>query len=388
MCGIAGIYQSKGLSEDHGIRIKTMTDSLRHRGPDDCGFFYDEYLALGHTRLSILDLSENGRQPMVSKDGRYIISFNGEIYNYQELKEDLIVKGYTFRSQTDTEVLLSMFMEHGPSCLKLLNGMFAFVVYDQVQKTLFIARDRFGMKPLFYTSTTHDEWMFSSEIKALRKVMRGPLKVNEKAVLNYFIFNRTCVDNQTFFEDIHLFPKGHYATIQDGKMVLRRWWQLEDCINQYEENEEDAVVHLEGLLKSALRIHLRCDVRYGLSLSGGMDSSILLGLFDESHAQRKDVLKTFTMLQEDPSINEGVMVEALAGRFAFERHDVLISAEDLERSLEQFILTHEQPMLNPSYVAQFLLMRKVKSENVKVLLTGQGGDEVFAGYPYLYAYYL
>ena len=292
---------AEGVGDQHEALIAQMTDVLSHRGPDDSGVHREDKCVLGHRRLSIIDLSSNGHQPFVSDDNRYLMTYNGEIYNYIELREELKALGVSFKTETDTEVLLKAYQHWGVDCLSRLNGMFAFVIYDTKDKELFIVRDRVGIKPLYYTN--HDgSFYFSSETKALTALPRS-CSVNNQVLFDLLVFNRTDVFEDTLFSEIKRLPKGHYAIINSKGMSIKQWW---NPFNYVSENSDISIDELsnqiEETMVSAVTLRMRSDVRVGCCLSGGLDSSILLGILFQKELAGKGY-PTFTASFPDHPID-------------------------------------------------------------------------------------
>ena len=286
MCGIAGVFRPGGARPEDTLLVQSMNDAQAHRGPDAQGVLESGACVLGHRRLAIIDLSDDGRQPFVSQCGRYAMVFNGEIYNYIELRQELAGKGYVFHTRTDTEVLLAAYREWGAGGLQRLNGMFAFAVYDAKEQSLFLARDRFGVKPLYYAQVG-GALVFSSEIKAVLQTPGLSRQVDELSVFDYLAFNRTDVYDRTFFAEVKRLPKGTYAVTRGTEVEPVPWWRPEDFLGCREgAPDKVACAHIEELLVDAVRLRLRSDVAVGSCLSGGLDSSILLGiLFDRQGAR-------------------------------------------------------------------------------------------------------
>lgn len=364
-----------------------MSSLLKHRGPDDEGFFADQYCILGHRRLSIIDLSRSGRQPFASKDGNYQLVFNGEIYNYIELREELKNRGHRFYSNTDTEVLLASYREYGPQCLQYFNGMFAFAIYDNRQKTLFIARDRFGIKPLYYT-IDETRLTFASEIKALLGTMKRHPSLHHQTLFDYLVFNRTDVGTDTFHHEIKRFPKGHYAMYDGHLLTLTQWWNPETYATQCREtNAEKAQTRIAELLVDAVQLRMRSDVVVGSCLSGGLDSSIMTGILFQHHSKINN-FQTFTASFPGHPIDETTYVKDLNCHYPFKSWLTYPCATDARDNLESFVYSNDEPTTNPSFYSQYEVMRLAQKHGVSVLLDGQGADEIFAGYQYFHGFYL
>ncbi|MHB8073340.1 asparagine synthase (glutamine-hydrolyzing) [Desulfosporosinus fructosivorans] len=383
MCGIAG-YIFKDKSKPAELkRIKQMTDIIKYRGPDDEGHYLYGSVALGHRRLSIIDLSIAGHQPMTSIDGRYTLVFNGEIYNYKELATSLEKEGVVFRSKTDTEVLLEAFRVWGIDCVSRFNGMWAFVIYDNLENKVFISRDRFGIKPLYYLNRS-DVFAFGSEIKTILAGFPEERKVNE-AFVYYFLPSGALNDGpETFFENILEFPPAHSAIydINEGNLELFRYWDVDvEAFRDKWINDNDPVEVLWDLLNSSVNLHMRADVPVGTCLSGGIDSSTIVGL---ASRQAQIPMHTFSGLYDDKDCNETQYVDAVNNYLKTIPEPVFPEPNgNLIDDLTRITWHQDEPSAGPGLYTQYHVMKKAGKE-VKVLLDGQGGDELFAGYlPYL-----
>lgn len=386
MCGLAGIFSQKGISSNDIEAVKCMCERLKHRGPDDEGLFHNENCVLGHRRLAIIDLSTAGRQPFVSDDNRYHLIFNGEIYNYIELRKELQHLGWQFRTNTDTEVLLKAFQQYGDACLSRFNGMFAFVIYDSQKQSLFLARDRIGIKP-FYYFIADSTLYFASEIKSLLTVPSLRTSVNYQSVFDYLVFNRTDILDETFFNGITRLPKGCHATFDKNGFQITRWWNPEDYVDNYSQKRpEDLLTSIRELLVSAAQLRMRSDVRVGSCLSGGLDSSILMGILF-SHYELEHDYPTFTASFPGHPIDETQYVFDLNKKYAFKNFRTFPTAEKAYKNLKDFIYSNDEPTTNPSFYSQYEVMRLARECGVTVLLDGQGGDENFAGYQYFHGFY-
>lgn len=364
-----------------------MKDILKHRGPDDEGTFADECCVLGHRRLSIIDLSIDGRQPFASEDGRFQLVYNGEIYNYIELRNDLEKLGWKFRTRTDTEVLLKAYQQYGKASLSKFNGMFAFAIYDTEQKSLFLARDRLGIKPLYY-AMIDSKLFFASEMKALVCLPFLKPSINYQSLFDYIVFNRTDIYNETFLNEIERIPKGTYAIYDTNGFRLTQWWNPEDYVRKspLEDVEEIAEV-IEKIIVSSVNLRMRSDVPVGSCLSGGLDSSILVGILFASGDVDKDYA-TFTASFPGNAIDETRYVEDLNRKYPFRNMRTFPSAEIAFERLRDFVYANDEPTTNPSFYSQYEVMRLASKYGITVLLDGQGGDENFAGYQYLHGFNL
>lgn len=387
MCGIAGAIDNQGISSKETDLIREMNARQRHRGPDDQGVFEDAGCILGHRRLAIIDLSQDGRQPFSSDDGRYQMVYNGEIYNYIELREGLKRLGWEFRTRTDTEVLLKMFLQHGSECLPMLNGMFAFAVYDKLAKRMFLARDRVGIKPLYYTQVRSTLY-FASEIKALLLIPGLDRAFNNQSLFDYLVFSRTDVFEETFFSSIKRIPNGHYAVYETDHLTLTRWWHPENYLREnMEEQPERISQRIEEILESAVRLRMRSDVSVGSCLSGGLDSSILVGMLYNCRLADEEY-KTYTACFPGHPVDESRYVDSLNRQYPFQNMRTYPTAEKALDRLKAFVFSNDEPTTTPCFFSQYQVMELARENGTVVLLDGQGGDENFAGYPYLHGFNL
>ena len=391
MCGIAGIISSQGNINVTDIR--PMTDAIQHRGPDGEGIFInnDGNVGLGHRRLSIIDLSNAGAQPMASKDNRYNIIFNGEIYNYIELKEIQLKKGYQFSSHSDTEVLLSLFIEKGEECLNDLDGMFAFAIWDDVKKKLFCARDRFGEKPFYYHYVAGKHFVFASEIKALKaygiKMEFHPHRLGWYLNDKYALSNPQFQD-ETFFKNISKLEAGFCLAIDKNiTLTKKKYWDIDIDKIDLSISLEQAKEQFSYLFKQSVKRRLRSDVSIGTSLSGGLDSSsvvcIIADILNGSGASQK----TFSARFANYSLDEGGFIEEVIKGKQLEAFYTWPGGNDLLSEFEKFIYHQEEPVGSANQFSQWQVMKLAKNENVVVLLDGQGADEIVTGYSHYFDIY-
>jgi asparagine synthase (glutamine-hydrolysing) len=391
MCGISGIYKfNNTLVNTH--ELKQMTDVIIHRGPDGEGYWINpkHNVGFGHRRLSIIDLSENGKQPMHYANGRYTITFNGEIYNYIELKKDLILKGYEFRSDSDTEVLLALYDLKKESCLQDLDGMFAFAIWDEKEQTLFCARDRFGEKPFHYF---YDEnrFVFASEIKQFWGQTIEKRIDQEKLVRYTHTGELENPENvtETFYKTITKLDAAHYLLIQPNhKLLIKRYWDIDLNAKPFTGTIEQAAEQFLELFTESIRLRLRSDVPVGSSLSGGLDSSSIVMLID---ALKGKELKqnTFSARFKNFAKDEGEHIDTVVK--ACKNVDVHYTWPDkdyFETVFDKVTYHQDEPFGSASIVAQYAVMELAKQNNVTVLLDGQGADEYLAGYLSYYHTYL
>lgn len=386
MCGICGIFRPHGVTPADLRRVEAMNHLLRHRGPDDAGIFMDDACVLGHRRLSIIDLSADGHQPFASPDGRYQLVFNGEIYNYIELRQEL-AKDWTFRTKTDTEVLLAAYLTYGPACLNRFNGMFAFAVHDRVAGTLFLARDRFGVKPLYYTARDGTV-SFASEVKALLVDPALSRAMNEQALFEFLVFNRTDIEAETFLAEVSRLPKGCYAVADRDGLRVRRWWSPLDHLDaKADDSPETARRTVEDLLVSAVELRMRSDVPVGICVSGGLDSSILVGILYDRLGVGPE-FQGFSAVFPGLPLDESAYIDALARRYPFASRRTSPGPGDALAAVASLSWILDGPSTGFSVFAQHEVMRLARACGAVVLLGGQGGDEGFAGYQYLHGYNL
>lgn len=384
MCGICGILHLDGRPVQHDV-LAAMTAAIAHRGPDGEGMFIRGPVGLGHRRLSIIDLSDAGRQPMLTPDKRHAISYNGEVYNFKELRAELKALGHVFTSTSDTEVVLHSFAHWGESCVERFNGMFAFALWDNQQRRLFLARDRYGIKPLYH-AFRGGVFLFGSEQKAILAHPAVERAIDHEALLEYFTFQNIFTD-KTFFKEIKLFPAGHYGWVaQDGSGIdTTRYWDF--CFHEPERPlaEEEYVEELDRLFQQAVRRQLVADVEVSAYLSGGLDSGAITAIA----AQQVPFIKSFTCGFDLSSasglelhFDERAKAEAMSARFKSEHYQMVLKAGDMERCLPRLVYHLEEPRVGQSYPNFYAA--KLASKFGKVVLAGTGGDEVFAGYPWRY----
>jgi asparagine synthase (glutamine-hydrolysing) len=375
MCGIAGKLNFDRAREVSETEILRMLQPMTHRGPDGSGTHLDRNCGLGHLRLSIIDLS-TGAQPMTNEDESVWIVFNGEIYNFQELREKLVAKGHVFRSRSDTEVIIHAYEEYGPDCVNELRGMFAFAIWDSKRQRLFIARDRVGIKPLYYACTNRG-LLFASELKALATDPELDRSINPAALRTFLSFNYVPGEGTLFGAVKKLLP-GHYLLAENGKVSTRRYWDLRFTRERYNSSFDAAVEELRSLLQSTVRDHMIADVPVGVLLSGGVDSSAVLS-FAVSATNKK--INTFTVgFDGQGVVDERPFARAAAKQFGADHHEISITEKDFWNFLPQYVWHMEEPVCEPPAVALYYVSRLAR-EHVKVVLSGEGGDEAFGGYP-------
>jgi len=372
MCGICGIFNFNGEPVDRGLLSK-MTQVMHHRGPDGEGSYIAQGVGLGHRRLSIIDLA-GGSQPISNEDGSMWIVFNGEIYNYIELHDELIVKGHIFKTRSDTEVIIHGYEEWGLDCVNRFNGMFSFALWDGNSDRLFMARDHLGIKPLYYVRLGN-KLLFASEIKSLLQDGDCKRAVDIKSLGELFTFRYVPSPN-TLFKDIKKLPPGHLMTVDNRGIEIKRYWNWTPQIRSAY-REEDLINTYQTLLEDAVKLQMRSDVPVGLFLSSGIDSSVLLVLMSKESSQP---INTFTIGFEDGELtNETNDAREMAARHGAHHSEMMVTAQDYERYYERYLWDIEEPVGNET-AAAFYFVSKLASEKVKVALTGQGADEPWAGY--------
>ncbi len=376
MCGIAGIFHYTSSQRVAQDTLSGMLVRIQHRGPDESGIYLNQNVGLGHVRLSILDL-ETGHQPMSDEEGAHWIVFNGEIFNYIELREELKAKGYRFRTTSDTEVLLNLYKEYGSGCLEKLNGQFAFAIWNKKKKELFLARDRVGIRPLYYT-LQNGTFLFGSEIKAILEYPEITPVLSPHALRQIFTF-WSPLPSYTIFENIFELPAGHFMTINEKGLKINAYW----AIHFPEEGEEqrisveEAREQLNALYKDAVKLRLRADVPVGAYLSGGIDSSITTAFIREIFP---DMLRTFSIGFTDKEFDESGYQKIVIDFLRTKHSGIKCSSEEIADRFPDVIRHTETPLLRTSPTPMYFLSRSVRDNHYKVVITGEGADEMFAGY--------
>ena len=374
MCGICGKLAFDNQATISPSLVKAMADTIRHRGPDDEGYYVSGPVGLGFRRLSIIDL-KSGHQPLSNEDGSIWIVFNGEIYNYQDLRAFLLEKGHVFKTRTDTEVIVHLYEEFGPACLEKLRGMFSFAVWDQNAKTLFLARDRVGIKPLYY-HLTDASLVFASEIKA---ILADPSVERQVApeFIDRFLTFLYMPGEETLLKGIHKLLPGHYLLVKDGKPVIRQFWDLQFAEPVQGNGIEETEADLLSLLSETVDLHMIADVPVGVLLSGGVDSTGVLSLAVD---QTDKKISTFTVgFSGEEVADERPYAKLAAQRYGTQHYEMTITAKDFAAFLPKYVWHMEEPVCEPPAIALYYVS-KLARDHVTVLLSGEGGDEAFAGY--------
>lgn len=385
MCGIAG-YISTNNTEVPAQLIQRMTDAVAHRGPDGAGIWQRGAVSLGHRRLSILDLSEQGRQPMLDGGSGRVISFNGEIYNYIELREELSKRGYAFQSNTDTEVILKAYDCWGESCVERFNGMWAFAIYDPRRNLVFCSRDRFGVKPFYYAELT-EGFAFGSEIRQLLPLL--PRVQANTSVLLGFLVGRVAENvDHSFFDGIRKLPGGHNLTfdVSAGTYSVRRYYNLEPKSDHAMLDLDGAVERFQELFDESIKLRLRSDVRVGTCLSGGMDSSSIATVAASIYRQQSGQdFSAITAISEDPATDESAFARSIVENSGLDWIRIMPGYEDFSAAIGEVVRAQEEPFASASVCMQFFVMREARRAGIPVLLDGQAGDETLLGYDRYFA---
>ncbi|MBP2133366.1 asparagine synthase (glutamine-hydrolyzing) [Methanomicrobium sp. W14] len=391
MCGIAGHYAFLGHDVDKDL-LEKMSETLVHRGPDDSGIYCDDKTGLVHRRLSIIDLTAEGKQPMTNEDGSVWLVFNGEIYNYPELRMELLEKGHVFQTKTDSEVIIHSYEEWGEECLLKFNGMWAFAVWDKNTQTLFCARDRLGIKP-FYYSISEKGIIFASEIKALCRDAGTGRRVNEEKLTAFLKWGISDYDDETMFEGVYQLLPGHYMTVHKDSADITKYWDTNPSKEVVSKKGADKGLSEKflNLLSDSVKIHLRSDVDVGTCLSGGLDSStitmIINGLKKENQSGGTEgAQNTFSAVFSDKRFDESEYIKVVADSSDVTPHYVSPDPKELWEDIDHLIYSNDEPFLQLTLYSQYCVMRDI-GRNVKVVLDGQGADEMLGGYiAYFFCY--
>ncbi len=376
MCGISGFYSSATIfSNDDLIR---MTDAMTHRGPDASGYFYEGFIGLGHRRLSIIDLSAAANLPMFSQDNNFAIVFNGEIYNFQEIKKELLaVKSIHFKTSSDTEVVLEAFIHRGVDFVQQLNGMFAIAIFDKNSKNLYLFRDRIGIKPIYYYWDGQN-FAFASELKSLVKIepIRKNIQLNYTAV-NEFLHLGYIPEPHSIYDKIYKFPAGSYAIVNSSGIAFHEYWNIESKINSDRvTDEEEAKARLKELLTSSVKYRMICDVPFGTFLSGGIDSSLVTAI---AQSLSSEPVKTFSIGFEESQFNERKYARAVADHLGTNHHEMVVTEKDAMALIPELTDVYDEPYADSSAIPTMIVSRLAR-KFVTMTLSGDGGDELFLGY--------
>ncbi len=376
MCGICGIVT--GPNSSRTVRcevVERMRDSIYHRGPDGEGLFLEPGIGLGHRRLSIVDVAR-GAQPMASDDGRLQLIFNGEIYNHPQLMPELLASGVRYHTHCDTETILRLYERHGSEMPERLRGMFAFAMWDRTERTLFLARDRFGVKPLYYAQLDDGTLIFGSEIKAILASGEIRASLNRRAVPDA-LANYAPSGNETLFAGIKRLPAGHTLTWRDGRIDIRPYWDLHyRTVELNGQSDAQLVDEYHDRFREAVRMRLMADVPLGMFLSGGIDSAAITATMSQLV---DEPIKTFSVAFAEREANELSFARLVASRYRTDHHEVVVTPDEFFASLPKLVWHEDEPIAHPSSIALYFVSR-LASERVKVVLTGEGSDETLAGY--------
>jgi len=376
MCGINGIaFSSRSGRRVDPSLLARMRDVITHRGPDDEGIFIDGAVGLGHRRLSIVDVA-GGHQPMTNEDGSVHITYNGEIYNHADYREQLEARGHVYKTHCDTETILHLYEEHGASCVQHLRGMFAFAIWDQRRQQLFIARDRLGVKPLYYSHGDDGSLYFGSEIKALLAANALKPELNFAALPDY-LANHATSGEETLFSGIKRLLPGHTLTWRDGRVEISRYWDVSFAKSeQTDRSDQDYIAEWSELFRKAVRLRLMADVPLGMFLSGGIDSSAIAAVMS---TMVSEPIKTFSVAFKEREANELEYARLVAEAYKTDHHEVVVRPEDFFAALPKLVWHEDEPLAHPSSVALYFVSQ-LAAKHVKVVLTGEGSDELLAGY--------
>lgn len=379
MCGIVGIYNYQSQDPVTPEQLKAMNSVIEYRGPDGEGYYIDGPVGLGHKRLTIIDTNERSNQPMLSQEQETVICYNGEVYNYLELKDELIRDGVEFQTTSDTEVILELYRQKGIESLQALNGMFAFAMWDKRDHSFLLARDRVGIKPLFYTQTEKGI-VFGSEIKSILEHMDGTNQVNRKLIDSYMSLGY-CPTDETLFEGIYKLEPGNYLVIKNGELEIKQYWDMQ-FDKSVDKGENYYIEKTQALFEDAVKLQLRSDVPLGVFLSGGIDSSAVVAMMRKLKV--KDI-KTFSVAWDyGDNFNETKYSRAVSNQFETDHTEYFMTAEEFKAFLPDYIRHMDEPVTEAAAISLYYLAKKTK-EKVTVVLSGEGADEVFGGYP-IYKY--
>lgn len=385
MCGISGIFNFNGAPVKSEL-LSEMNRIIHHRGPDGDGIYTEANMGIGSTRLAIIDLREISNMPLYDTEDRYVIVFNGEVFNYVEIRKELLQKGYKFNTDSDTEVVLNSYKEWGEDCLHKFNGMWAFAIWDKKEKTLFCSRDRYGIKPFYYYKDS-EKLIFASEIKQIL-ACNIDKTVNDETIYDYLVFNFIDHTENTFFKHVTKLQAGHKLTIKNNKMSVSRWYNLpQDAIMTDTKN----LYHdFYNLLYDSIRLRLRSDVEVGSCLSGGLDSSAIVCIMHEIlHNEGKpEIQKTFTACYDDPLIDERPFVEEVVKQTGSTKYYLFPDVEGFLKDIDSMTYHQDEPYTGATVFAQWSVFKKIHETGIKVVLDGQGSDEILLGYFSFFPFHL
>lgn len=386
MCGISGIINNNGKPVDKN-EIKKINDLIAHRGPDDEGFYFEKNFAFGHRRLSIIDLSSDGHQPMHYLD-KYVITYNGEVYNYLEIKEELQKEGYRFHSHTDTEVILASYDKWGEECVNRFNGMWSFALYDKEKNIIFCSRDRFGVKPFYYTQVD-GKFVFASEIKQLLEFYKE-IVVNKTILIDYLLYGLEEHTNETFFKDIYKLEQSHNLIyyIKNSSFEIKRYFDIEFNEELNTLSEKESIELIKNKLKNAIDLRLRSDVKVGTCLSGGLDSSSIAAIASKKYFEATN--EKFVAIHAksvEQKTDESKFAKEVAAHCNLDIVVVEPQLDDITQNIEEVVYTQEEPFGGPSVFMQYFVMKKARENGCVVMLDGQGGDETLFGYEGYLSFY-
>jgi len=382
MCGISGIVSSTLTAGKALPALERMNRAIAHRGPDAEGSWHDEYAYFGHRRLSIIDLSDSGNQPMHSYDTRYVIVYNGELYNYKELRLQLqravqgtTEKPYFFSTQTDTEVILAAYMRWGKECLQHFNGMFAFAIYDKQEKTVFIARDRMGVKPLYY-SFQDDHLLFASELRAILRSQLIENKINREALPDYLQY-QTVHAPHTMIADVNMLLPGHFLWLEKNELTVNPWWKIENSVNYQSRDRsyEETCKDVRDLFYAAVERRLVADVPFGAFLSGGIDSSAVVGAMSQVSSQK---VKTFSVVFDESEFSEAYYSRLVAKKFNTDHHEIKLTPDNFLEQIPEALSAMDHPSGDGPNT--YVVSKATRKAGITMALSGLGSDELFCGY--------
>jgi len=387
MCGITGVIEKLGQKVDRQ-KVKEVNRSISHRGPDSEGYFWGNNFSFGHRRLSIIGLGEEGHQPMHDEaSSENVLIFNGEIYNYIELKKELIQSGFSFQTSTDTEIILKAYAHWGSSCVNHFNGMWAFALWDKKKNIIFCSRDRFGIKPFYYRNAK-ENFVFGSEIKQILRYLEDVV-ANKKVLIDYLVAGLEEHTDGTFFSEINKLAGGHNLIydLNTHQFKIEKYYSIR-FKNLQDRDEESSIKLYKEQLNKAVKLRLRSDVKVGSCLSGGLDSSSITAIASSLYQSETDKFNAIHAISRDKNTDESSFAESVAKHCQVKLNKIEPSINDFKQNLDEVIYTQEEPFGSPSIFMQYFVMKKAKEIDCKVLLDGQGGDETLLGYESYYPAYL